>query len=101
MRMLVHAKFPHQEFNEAVKDGSVAEKIKRILDEAKPEAVYFTNYDGRRGVIMIVDLADPSKVPSLAEPWFLVFNAEVEFHVVMTPDDLGRAGLNELGKKWA
>ena len=101
MRMLVHAKFPNTEFNAAVKDGSIAEKIKRILDDAKPEAVYFTNYNGQRGAIMIVDLADQSKVPSLAEPWFLTFNADVEFHVVMTPEDLGRAGLNELGKKWA
>lgn len=101
MRMLVHAKFPNTEFNAAVKDGSIAEKIKRILDDAKPEAVYFTNYNGQRGAIMIVDLADQSKVPSLAEPWFLTFNADVEFHVAMTPEDLGRAGLNELGKKWA
>lgn len=27
--------------------------------------------------------------------------ADVEFHVVMTPDDLKRAGLETLGKKWA
>jgi hypothetical protein len=47
-----------------------------------------------------VDVADPSKVPSLAEPWFLSFNADVEFHIVMTPDDLGRAGLDTMGKKW-
>jgi hypothetical protein len=39
-------------------------------------------------------------VPSLAEPWFLGFNAHVEFSVVMTPEDLGRAGLEALGKKW-
>src|SRR4030095_16605084 len=31
-------------------------------------AVYFTEYDGRRGAIMIVDVADPSKVTTLAEP---------------------------------
>jgi len=99
--MLLHAKFPLKEFNAAVKDGSVGAKIKRILDETKPEAVYFTEYNGQRGAIMIVDLADPSKVPSLAEPWFLTFNANVEFHIVMTPEDLGRGGLSELGKKWA
>jgi hypothetical protein len=26
--------------------------------------------------------------------------SEVEFHPVMSPEDLGRAGLEELGKKW-
>jgi hypothetical protein len=101
MRMLMQVKIPHKEFNEAVKDGSVGGKIKRILDETKPEAVYFTEYDGRRGAIMIVDLADPSKVPGLSEPWFLTFNADVQFHIVMAPEDLGRAGLDAIGKKWA
>jgi hypothetical protein len=101
MRMLMQVKMPHKEFNEAVKDGSAGGKIKRILDETKPEAVYFTEYDGLRGAIMIVDLADPSKVPAFAEPWFLSFNADVQFHIVMSPEDLGRAGLDAMGKKWA
>ena len=49
---------------------------------------------------MIVDLADPSQIPSIAEPLFLAFTANVEFHPVMSPDDLARAGLDELRKKW-
>ena len=101
MRMLLHAKFPHEAFNAAVKDGTAGKKIQRILDELKPEAVYFTEYQGRRGAILIINLEDPSKVPTFAEPWFLTFNAECEFHVVMTPDDLAKAGLESLGKKWS
>lgn len=101
MRMLVQVRIPHQEFNAAVKDGSAGEKLKRILDETKPEAVYFTEYNGQRGAIMIVDLATPSAIPGIAEPWFLTFNADVELHAVMTPEDLGQAGLDELGKRWA
>jgi len=100
MQMLLHIRFPHEEFNAAVRDGSVEQKVKRILDEAKPQAVYFTEYKGRRGAIMLVDLSDPSEVPALAEPWFLMFNADVSFHVVMTPDALEKAGLGALGKKW-
>jgi hypothetical protein len=95
------AKFPHETFNAAVKDGTAGRKVQRILDELKPEAVYFTEYQGRRGAIMIINLEDPSKVPAFAEPWFLLFNAECEFHVVMTPDDLAKAGLDNLGKKWS
>jgi hypothetical protein len=101
MRMLLHARFPHEEFNDAVRDGSVGGKIKQILSEIKAEAVYFTNYDGQRGAIMIVNVNDPSEVPKFAEPWFLSFNADVDFHIVMTPEDLGRAGLEKLGKKWS
>jgi hypothetical protein len=100
MRMLMQVKFPHKEFNEAVKDGSIDKKIRRILDETRPEAVYFTEYNGQRGAVMIVDLADSSGVPVLAEPWFLTFNADVQFRIVMTPEDLGRAGLDTMGKKW-
>jgi hypothetical protein len=101
MRMLLHVKFPIEPFNTAVRDGSVGKKIQRILDELKPEAVYFTEYQGCRGAIMIVNLEDPSKVPAFSEPWFLTFNADCEFHIVMAPADLAKAGLDALGKKWA
>jgi len=100
MRMLVHAKFPLEPFNTAVRNGSAGKTIEKILGEIKPEAVYFTEYDGRRGAIMIVDVPEPSAVPSIAEPWFLSFNAEVTFHIVMKPEDLGRAGLDAIGQKW-
>ena len=101
MRMLLHVRIPHEVFNAAVRDGSVGRKMKQILDETKPEAVYFTEYDGRRGAIMIINIDDPSEVPKFAEPWFLSFNADVQFHIAMTPEELGRAGLEKLGKKWS
>ncbi len=101
MRMLVQVKIPHDTFNAAVKDGTVGNKMKRILDDLKPEAVYFTEIRGHRGAILIVNVEDPSKVPMFAEPWFLLFNADVEFHVVISPEDLAKAGLDALGKKWA
>lgn len=101
MRMLINVKLPHKEFNAYVKDGSIGMKIKQILDDIKPEAVYFTEYFGNRTVVMIADVAEPSSVPKIAEPWFLLFNADVKFHVVMKPEDLEKAGLDKLGKKWA
>ncbi len=101
MRMLLHVRIPHEEFNAAVRDGSVGSKMKQILEETKVEAVYFTEYDGRRGAIMIININDPSEVPKFAEPWFLTFNADVQFHIAMTPEELGRAGLEKLGKKWS
>jgi hypothetical protein len=101
MRMLLKVKFPHAEFNQAVKDGSVGQKVRRILEDSKPEVVYFTEQNGQRTAILIVDVPEPSKVPSIAEPWFLAFKADVEFHVVMTPEELQKSGLEDLGKKWA
>jgi len=101
MRILLNIKLPPREFNAAVKDGSVGSKLNRILEHTKPEAVYFTEQHGQRGAVLVVDLADPSKIPALAEPWFLTFNADVEFRMAMTPADLQNAGLDRLGKQWA
>ena len=75
-------------------------RSKRILDQLKPEAAYFTDRHGQRSAVLIVDLADASKIPVLAEPFFLLFNAGVEVHPVMLPQDLAAAGLEGLGKQW-
>ena len=101
MRILFQAKFPHGKFNQAVRDGSIGKKMKSILEALKPEATYFTEANGHRSAILILDLKDASQVPAIAEPWFLTFDADCEFRIVMTPEDLGKAGLDDLGKKWA
>lgn len=100
MRTMLTVSFPNEEFNAAVRDGSVGPKTKAILDEVKPEAVYFAERNGLRTAILIVELESTSMMPALAEPWFLTFNARVEFDVVMTPEDLDNAGLEKLGEKW-
>jgi hypothetical protein len=100
MRVLMNVKFPHQPFNAAVKDGTVGKKLNQILDSIKPEAVYFTEQNGQRGAVIIVNMADSSRIPALAEPWFLTFEADVEFRIAMTPADLKKAGLAKIGKQW-
>jgi len=101
MRMLMNVTIPHHIFNAAVKNGTVGKKIGKILDAIKPEAVYFTEQNGQRGAVLVVDMPDSSKIPALAEPWFLTFEADVEFRPVMTPADLKKGGLDEIGKRWA
>jgi hypothetical protein len=101
MRMLLYITIPHEPFNSLARRGAAAKKLGQILDEIKPEAVYFTEQDGKRGAIVVVDMADPSKIPNLCEPWFLAFNADVKCRIAMTPDDLKKSGLDTLGKKWA
>jgi hypothetical protein len=94
MRMLMQIKIPVEPFNTAVRDGSAGKKMQRIMEAIKPEAAYFSEQDGCRGGVLVVDMKDASEIPRLAEPWFLTFNASVEFRVAMTPEDLGRAGLD-------
>ncbi len=100
MRFILHVSLPVDKFNEAVRDGTAGKKLSRILEETKPEAAYFCAHDGKRGGFFVVNMSDASEMPRFAEPWFLQFNADVEFMPVMTPQDLAKGGLDELGKKW-
>lgn len=101
MRMLMNVTLPPEPFNTFLRDGTAGKKIQKILEKTKPEAAYFTELGGARGGVLVVDVKDASDIPSLAEPWYLTFEADVEFRVAMTPDDLGRAKLDKLGKDWA
>ncbi|MFP3891729.1 panthothenate synthetase [uncultured Ralstonia sp.] len=100
MRMLINVRVPNEPFNTYVRDGSITELIPRVMGEIKPEAAYFTELDGARGAVLIVNVDDPSQIPALAEPFFLLFDAECEFRIVMSPEDLQKAGLAGLGAKW-
>ena len=100
MRMLMQVRFPLEPFNTLLKNGTAGRKIQQIMEDIKPEAAYFFTNNGQRGGILIVDVAEPSRIPFFAEPFFLTYNAFVEFHPVMSPEELGKAGLEELARKW-
>jgi hypothetical protein len=100
MRIIVHAVFPHEPFSRYVRDGSIGAKMNRILGEQKPEAAYFTEFDGRRSALLVVNLNDSSQIPSIAEPWFLTFNADCHFHPAMAAEDLAKSDLASIGSKW-
>ncbi|ABM35438.1 conserved hypothetical protein [Polaromonas naphthalenivorans CJ2] len=99
--MLLTVEFPHEPFNAHVRSGKAGEIIGRILETIKPQAAYFTEQDGRRGGVFLIDVQNSSDVPSFAEPFFLNFQANCKFRIVMSPEDLQKAGLEALGKKWA
>jgi len=100
MRCVVHLSFPTEKFNRLVADGTVGEKIAAIMEDIQPEAVYLTSTGGTRGGYLIVDLESTAQMPAIAEPFFLTFDAKVTFHHCMTLEDMGAAGLEELGAKW-
>ena len=102
MKMMLTVEFPHEPFNSLVRSGKAGETIGRILETIKPEVAYFTEQDGKRGGIFVINVQTPSDVPAFAEPFFLLsFQADCKFRIVMSPEDLQKAGLEELGKKWA
>ena len=91
MRFMMKVNIPVEAGNAAVKAGKIGSTIQAILADLKPEAAYFTEDKGQRTGYIFFDLQEASQIPAVAEPWFLAFNAAIELHAVMVPDDLARA----------
>lgn len=91
MRFLMKVNIPVEAGNAAAKAGKIGTTIQSILADLKPEAAYFTDEKGQRTGILILQMQDMSQIPAIAEPWFLAFNASIELHPVMTPEDLAKA----------
>ena len=91
MRFLLKVSFPVEAGNKAAREGRLGETIEAILAEQKPEAVYFLADKGQRTGLIFFEMQDASQIPAVAEPWFLAFNASIELHPVMIPDDLKKA----------
>jgi hypothetical protein len=73
LRFALNVSFPTGKFDQAIADGSITAKMGRMLEETKPEAVYFMAKEGRRG----------------------------GFLPAITPADLQKADLVSIGKKCA
>lgn len=101
MRMLMLVRLPVEPFNSMVRDGTAGPLIEEILEDSRPEGVWFTELHGQRTGVLVVQVDGAGDVPRLAEPWFLHFEADVEFRIAMTPEDLASAGLEELGRRWS
>jgi hypothetical protein len=103
MRFMVKVNIPVETGNAAAKAGKLSTIIQSILADLKPEAVYFTDNNGQRCGYLFLDMQDASQIPAIAEPWFLAFHADIEFHPVMIPEDLAKAGpaIEKAVKKYA
>jgi hypothetical protein len=103
MRMLLKASMPVESGNAAVANGTLGSTIQKILAELKPEAAYFTEDAGERTAWIFFDMKNSSELTSVAEPWFLAFNAKVTVRPAMNPQDLaeGLPGMQQAVKNYA
>ena len=103
MRFLLTFSMSPEKGDQLVKEGRIGETMGSILDDLQPEAAYFTDVDGTRGGILVVDMEDASQIPTITEPLFLQLGATVHMQPVMTPEDMrGPAGeaLEQVAQKY-
>ena len=94
MRFLLKVYIPVEDGNNAIIEGALGKTIAEILSDIKPESAYFSDDNGMRCGYIFLNMTDASEIPKIAEPWFLAFNADVEIHPVMTPEDLEKATIH-------
>ncbi len=70
--------------------------MQRAAERWRPEAMYFTTFDGQRTPYMVFDMPDPSDMPPFAEPFFMELNADVQPAPAMNGADLEK-GLSQVG----
>jgi hypothetical protein len=102
MRFLMKVSIPVEAGNALIKAGKIGEIFQSILTDLKPEAAYFSEEGGQRTLYVVADVPEPSHLPRVAEPWWLAFKADVEFHPAMNVEDLAKAtpDLEQAAKKY-
>ncbi|MEU8618520.1 hypothetical protein [Streptomyces sp. NPDC048623] len=97
MRMLLKVQMDTAASNEAIKQGTLQQTMEAALEKLRPEAAYFTAENGCRTGYLFFDLADPSDLPVISEPFFMGLNAKLYYSPAMNADEL-RKGLSALGR---
>jgi hypothetical protein len=96
MRMMMKVQIDTEAGSKAIADGSLPQVMQETMSRLKPEAAYFGPENGVRTAFIIFDLQDPSELPSISEPLFSHFHANIQLFPVMNQEDLQK-GLQQLG----
>ena len=103
VRVMITFSINPEKGDQLIKEGRIGETLASILEDLQPEAAYFTDVEGTRGGVLVVDMEDASRIPAVTEPLLLGVGATVHMQPVMTPEDLrGAAGeaLQQMAQKY-
>jgi hypothetical protein len=70
MRVLVRAIIPVTTGNKMVKDPNFLRNIEDYIKKFNCEASYFTEVNGNRTMVFVLDLPSPDTIPAIAELLF-------------------------------
>jgi hypothetical protein len=91
MRVLVRATIPTVAGNKVLKDPNLVKNIEDYIQKFNCEAAYFAEVNGSRTMNFVLDLSSPDMIPTIVEPLFQGYDANVEIHPAMNLDDLKKA----------
>ena len=102
MLFLVRVTIPVEAGNAMVRDPQWQKRLQGMVGALKPKDVYFTLEGGQRTVYLILDGVESSRIPAIAEPFWLSYNASVDFIPAMSPRDFAKASrhIDEAVKKY-
>ncbi|MFF9689139.1 hypothetical protein [Streptomyces sp. NPDC014623] len=92
MRTMLVIHMDTQKSSQMIENNEMAQFMRSTLERLRPEAAYFGPHSGVRTAFVVIDLEDPSQLPSISEPFFARLGARVEMFPVMTAEDV-RTGL--------
>jgi len=95
--MMMKVSIPVEAGNRGVKEGILPKTVMAFVEQAKPEASYFTAENGKRTAFFVFDLKDPTMIPSIAEPFFMNLNASIELSPAMNLEDM-KTGVEKANK---
>ena len=70
------------------RDMNSIKKLEAYFKKINSEGVYFSEFDGRKSINVIIDIPKGTKATKIIEPMFEEFNARILFQPVMTFNDL-------------
>ena len=69
MRVMARISMPVESGNRAIKDGTLPAVVQRATERWKPEAMYFTTFDGQRTAYVVFDLLFLDGRPLVGLAW--------------------------------
>ena len=69
--------------NKMVNDPNFLKKIEEYVKKFNSEPSYFTEVNGNRTLVFVLDLPSSDMIPAIAGPLFQGFEANVEIHPTM------------------